>query len=139
MKIITPSLLKYAAVITVLTILLRVFLTMGVEKDSLALIYTASVVYAVCMFVSGYFFGRRDVNDLPIADAGFRFHFTTYLVFNIVNEGWFMLGFNSPMESVRVAHVWVILWGAIVATHFFIYLFSRRKTIDSMDKASLFE
>lgn len=139
MKLITSTLVKYAGVITVLTVLLRLFLTIGIEKHSGVILYTTAVLYAVSMFCAGYFFGRKDSSSLPIYDVGFRFHATTYLVFNIISELWFILGFNSSYERIQSVHTMAIIWGVIVLTHFIIYLMTRRRTIDNLSKTDLFE
>ena len=82
MKTITQYLLRFALTATVLTIIFRYFLSYGIENQSGILITISAVTYGLLMFASGWYFGRKDGEYLPIYDVGFRFHLTTYLIHN---------------------------------------------------------
>lgn len=41
--------------------------------------------YGLSMAISGWYFGRKDAEYLPIYDIGFRFHLTPYLVHNMIS------------------------------------------------------
>ena len=139
MKTITPFLLKFALTATVLAIIFRYFLSYGIDNKTIIIIVLSSVIYGVSMFVSGWYFGKKDGDYLPIYDVGFRFHFTTYLIHNLVSELWFVFGFNSNYERIGVIHFTAIIWGIILLLHFLLFLKARKNSINNLDKAELFE
>ena len=136
MKTITPFLLKFALV---LAIIFRYLLSYGIDHKTYIVITLAVVLYGIGMFVSGWYFGIKDGEYLPIHDVGFRFHFTTYLIHNLISELWFVFGFNSSYERVRIIHITAIIWGFFLLCHFLFFLRARKNSIDNLDKTSLFE
>ena len=83
MKTITSFLLRFALTAIILTIIFRYFLSYGIENKSLIIIALSAILYGAAMFISGWYFGKKDGEYLPIYDVGFRFHFTTYLIYNL--------------------------------------------------------
>lgn len=132
---ITPSLLKFSLAAAVLAIIVRYFLS----SHSIAVVVGAGVLYFMAMFAVGWYFGEKDVNYLPICDVGFRFHFTTYVVHNLISELWFALNFNSAHEKIWAVHWTAIIWGAFLLTHFLLFLWARKKSFNGLDKKELFE
>ena len=135
-KFITPSLLKFAVAATALTIIFRFFLSYGIDNQSKIIIVLSSVFYFTGMFVSGFYFGKKDGNFLPIYDVGFRFHFTTYLVFISISELWFFLKLGEIEYTI---HRTALIWGVFLLLHFFLFLIMRKKSFKGLDKAELFE
>ncbi|MFV0484477.1 MAG: hypothetical protein ACK5MG_10360 [Bacteroidales bacterium] len=136
---ITKYLLGFALCCLILATVFRHFLSYGIENESLNIIVSATVLYTIAMFVNGWNFGRKDRMHLPIYDVGFRFHFTTYVVHNVVSELWFALGLNSHYENIWQVHYVVIGWGLFVLIHFFFYISAKQKSVDGLDKDDLFE
>ena len=139
MKTITTYLLKFALTATVLTIIFRYFLSQGVDTGSTTTVVLSAILYFIGMFISGWYFGKKDGNYLPIYDVGFRFHSTTYLIYNLISEAWFILGFNSHYEKIVTIHWTVIIWGCFIFIHFIFFLWTRKRTINNLDKRDLFE
>ncbi|HPW66603.1 MAG TPA: hypothetical protein PLY32_02900 [Salinivirgaceae bacterium] len=139
MKIITPNLLKFAGTSFVLTAIFRFCLSYGLENKILLLSVTSAVLYGITMFSAGWFFGKRDWMYLPIYDVGFRFHLATYLTHNAVSELWFILGFNSRYEIIDPIHITAVIWGILLFIHFLFFLWTRKNTINHLDKDDLFE
>lgn len=139
MKPITHSLIKFAITAVLSAILFRYFLTYGIEIKSGFVIGISASVYAILMFLSGWSFGKEDREYLPVYDVGFRFHFTTYLIHNVVSELWFVLGFNSKYEHIAVIHTTAIVWGIFLLVHFVVFLWTRKNTINNLDKEDLFD
>lgn len=139
MKTISPFLLRFALTVTVLTITFRYFLSHGVKDKSLIITLVAAILYGVIMFISGWFFGRRDVEYFPIYDVGFRFHLAAFLIYNIVSLSWFVLGFNAHDENINIIYATALIWGAILITHFFFFLCTRKNSINNLYKKDLFE
>lgn len=139
MKTISPNLLKFAMATTILTIIFRYFLSFGIESKSVIIIISSAIFYFIIMFISGWYFGKRDIEFLPIYDIGFRFHLTTYLIHNLISELWFVFGLNSHYESIVFVHLIAIIWGVLLLTHFILFLLTRKNTINNLDKTDLFE
>jgi len=139
LKFITPYLLWFALAIAVLTVIFRYFLSYGIEHDSGAIITASATIYGFLMFGLGWYFGHKDEKYLPIYDIGFRFHLTTYLVYNAITLLWVGLGFCSKQEDTNIAIHVLIYWGILLLIHFIFFLWSRKKTIKNLDKDDLFE
>lgn len=139
MKLITPSLLKFTGVAIVLTILFRHFLSASIAVHSTGHIIVVAVVYGLCMFLSGYYFGGKEARRLPLYDVGFRFHLATYIVVIGVSELWFALGLGAPGETATATNYTALIWGALLVLHFILFLVAHRRTIGYINKDELFE
>ena len=139
MKTITPYLLRFALTTTLLTIVFRFFLSYGIENQSGIIITTSAVTYGLLMFATGWYFGRKDGEYLPIYDVGFRFHLTTYLIHNGISVLWLGLGFGSKYENLSVSIMVAIYWGIFLLLHFIFYIWARKNSIENLDKEDLFE
>ena len=136
---ITHALLKFALVAAVLTIAFRFSLSYGIANQIKVVIYLSSLVYFSVMFISGWYFGKKDKEYLPVSDLGFRFHLTTFVVFNLVTEIFYRMDLQSKVELLRDSHRTIIYWLPFLIIHFIFYLFAKRKTIKGIDKDNLFE
>ena len=139
MKKITPYLLSFIVVATLLAIVFRCALTYALNHEIIFMVHLSCVLYFIFMFANGWYFGRKDNLYLPIYSAGFRFHFTTYFIFVLVSELWFVFGFNSHYENVNTVHITAIIWGFLVLVHFIVYLILRKKSFKGLDKEELFD
>ena len=139
MKTITPYLLRFALTATILTIVFRYFLSYGIENQSGIIITISATIYGLLMFASGWYFGRKDGEYLPIYDVGFRFHLTTYLIHNGISLLWIGLGFGSKNENLNVSIMVAIYWGIFLLIHFAFFLWSRKNSINNLDKEDIFE
>ena len=139
MKFFTNYLLKFTFIAIILTFVFRFFLTYGVTHQNVFLIIISSVIYGLCMFLNGSYFGKKERKHLPIFDVGFRFHLMIYLVHNICSELWFYLNFTSKFEQIGVVHLTAFYWGVFLAIHFCIYLYLKKKTIRGLRKEEIFE
>jgi hypothetical protein len=139
MKFVTPYLLRFTLAAAVLTIVFRYFLSYGIEVDSGTIIIVSASLYGFLMFGSGWFFGHKESDYLPIYDIGFRFHLTTYVVHNAITLLWLGLGFGSQYEDMKFSVMVAIYWGILLFIHFIFFLWSRKKSIKNLDKKDLFE
>lgn len=139
MKLLTPHLLKFAAFAAVLTLVFRYFLSIGIDKHSTIVIVITSVVYGIFMFVSGFYFGRKDAEYLPIFDIGFRSHAATYIVHIGVSLLWVGLGFASEYEKLSSTLSVALFWGVVLLVHFVFFLFTRKSAIKNLNKNDIFE
>lgn len=139
MKTITPYLMKFAATAILFTLFFRYFLSYGIEKQNSIIILTAAVVYGAAMFASGWYFGKKEGDYLPIYDVGFRFHFVTFIIHNGISELWLLLGFASTYERIETVHYTLLFWLPFLIIHFIFYIRMRKKTIKGLHKEDLFE
>ncbi|NLV38125.1 MAG: hypothetical protein GXY66_02815 [Bacteroidales bacterium] len=111
----------------------------GIEVDSGAIIIVSASLYGFLMFGSGWYFGHKESDYLPIYDIGFRFHLTTYVVHNAITLLWLGLGFGSQYEDMKFSVMVAIYWGILLFIHFIFFLWSRKNSIKNLDKKDLFE
>ena len=138
-NLITPNLLKFTLTTILLTILFRLALSSFItSKMTFALIFS-SIVYGILMWVNGNYFGRKEYEYLPIYDVGFRFHLSTFLAHNIVSILWFVFGFQSKFESIRIIYMTAGIWSIFLLIHLIYYVSVRRSTINDLDREDLFE
>lgn len=121
------------------TVTFRYSLSSVLESHALAMVWIIAVVYFLFNFFIGWVFGKRDYDTLPLYDIGFRFHFATYLLFNSVSVLWFLLGFQSHTENIRISYITAIIWGVFLAIHFVFYMITRKNAILGMKKSEIFE
>lgn len=129
----------FAVAAMILTIIFRYSLTYGIEHRSSIIVILSASIYAVALFLSGWFFGKKDRAFLPVYDVGFRFHLIVYLIHNILSELWFVFGFNAKSENVITIHTTAIIWGLFLAGHFIFFLWTRKNAINNLDREDLFD
>jgi len=136
---ITENLVYFAVSALLLGILFRFGKSYAIENQDFTLIVFLAVAYFVAMFVTGWYFGKKDHENLPIYDIGFRFHLFTYVIFFVIAFLWFLLNFNAQQENIIAINMTALFWGIFILIHFAFYLWTRRKTINGLDKKELFE
>ena len=115
--LITPNLIKFTLATLVLTVMFRIGLSTSITNQILVAIIMSAVVYAILMWLNGYYFGKKEHEYLPIYDIGFRFHLATFFGHNIISIFWFLF----------------------LITHLILYLFARKTSIKNLNKDDLFE
>lgn len=139
MKLITKDLLKFAAVASVLTLIFRYFLSLGIDVHSLGIILITCIFYSMGMFLAGMYWGKKDHQYLPIFDLGFRFHCCTFIIHQVISYAWLSLGFASAKENDTVFFSVLYIWGAVLLMHACIYFWTRQKAYKNLNKRDLFE
>ena len=138
-SLITLNLLKFTVVTVLLTLIFRIGLSASIENKMIISIVICAILYAVFMLLNGSYYGRRDYDDLPIYDIGFRFHFSTFLAHNLISILWFLFSFQSKYENIRVIYITAGVWLVFIVIHLFYYLSSKKSSIKNLDKENLFE
>jgi hypothetical protein len=139
MKSITKNLLIFAAGLIILTILFRFGLSEMLKSKNFAIVMVISSLYGLLVFIIGWIFGKKDYETLPLYDIGFRFHFATYLVCNLIAEAWFYFGLQSQYENVKTIHLTAILWGIGLIIHFIFFVITRKHAINGIKKTEIFD
>ena len=139
MKTVTLFLLKFSVIAIAFTIIFRYLLSYSIDSDTKAVMVSTAIIYALSMFFLGWYWGSKAVHYLPVHDIGFRFHLATFLVHNGVSELWFALNFNSKYERVETIHMIAVYWSILLLFHFIFFWYSRKNSIDNLNKRDLFE
>jgi len=139
MKALTKNLMYFAIFFFIGAVVFRYSLSHFLENRSYDLVWIIAVIYFFFNFFIGWFFGKRDYESLPLYDVGFRFHFVTYLLFNIISVIWFSLGFHSQFERIGYVYALALFWGTGLLIHFIIYLIARKNSISGLNKEEIFE
>jgi hypothetical protein len=109
------------------------------QNSLFSFIWILTVLYGVLVFIIGWIFGKRDKLYLPLYDIGFRFHLATYIICNLIAEGWYLIGLQSDFEKIRIIHLTVLFWGIALFIHFVIYIITRKNVIKGIKKSEIFE
>ena len=134
--LITPNLLKFTLATVILTILFRLGLSTSITHKMIVFAFLCSVIYGILMWFNGRYFGIKEYEYLPIYDVGFRFHFSTFLVHNVISVLWFVFGFQSKYENVGIVYIVALIWSVLLIIYF---LSIRKSTVRNLDKDDLFE
>lgn len=139
MKIISKNLLLFALLLFVYTILFRYGLGELLEAERYGWVWILATIYGAFIFVTAWTTGSRDGKENFLFDAGFRWNFTTFLVWGVASEAWFLLGLHSSGESIRTVHITLLIWAAFLVLHLILFLVLRRRTIGGIHKSDIFE
>lgn len=139
MKIITRNLLIFAALLFTYTILFRFGLSSLLTAEKWIWVIVISVLYGGIIFITAWMTGKRDGKENFLFDAGFRWNITTFIIWGIASEAWFLLGYHSSSESIGVVHITLLIWSGFLVLHFILFLILRRRTIKGVHKTDIFE
>ena len=139
MKIISKQLSLFAILFAGYTIAFRYLLSNSLQNEQYKIVWLWAVLYFMAIFITAWNLGKADGMNKIFFDAGLRFHVTDYLIFGIVSELWFILGFNSDKESINTVHYTMIFWGFGVILHFVIFLMLRKNTIRGIQRSDIFD
>ncbi len=137
--LITPNLIKFTCTAVILTIIFRFALSTSITNETVIFVILSSMIYGILMWFNGRYFGRKEYENIPIYDVGFRFHLSTFIAHNLVSVLWFVLGYESHYESIKIVYLIATIWLLILIIHFFYFLSSRKESIKGLDKEDLFE
>jgi hypothetical protein len=137
--LITQNLLKFTLSALLFAVIFRFSLSTSIANKMVVGVLLTALFYALLMWFSGYYFGKKDYEQLPIYDIGFRFHLVTYLTHNIVSVVWFKIGFESRYENMSIIYTTALIWSVFLIMHFLYYLSARKSSIKNLKKNELFE
>jgi len=140
MKIISRNLLLFAALLLVYTLLFRFGLGQLLTAEKWFWVIIIAILYGGIIFITAWTTGKRDGMENFLFDAGFRWNFTTFLVWGAASEAWFLLDLHSAYESIRMVHITLLIWSGFLLLHFLLFLIlRRRRTIKGVHKTDIFE
>ena len=139
MKIITRNLVLFASLLFAYSVLFRFGLSSLLTAEKFGWVAIISVLYGGIIFITAWLTGRRDGRENFLFDAGFRWNITTFLVWGVASEAWFLLGLHSAYETIRVVHITLLIWSFFLVLHFILFLFLRKRTIKGVHKTDIFE
>ena len=139
MKFITKNLIAYAILLLIYSVIFRYTLSSLLEAEKFIPAMISGVVYGVLIFITAWILGKAHTIRKFVFDAGLGFNVTTYIVWGLVSELWFILGYNSKYENIRSVHYTLIIWGVFLIIHFLIYWRLRSRTIKGVLKSEIFD
>lgn len=139
MKIVSRNLLIFATLLLIYTVLFRFGLSTLLTAEKFVWVIIISVIYSAMIFFTAWTTGKRDGMNNFLFDAGFRWNLTTFIVWGIASEAWFLLGFNSDYEPIRIVHITLLIWSGFLILHLILFLILRRRTIKGVHKSDIFE
>ena len=139
MKLITANLLLFALLLFVYTVAFRFGLGELLTAEKWTWVIIISILYSALCCISGWLTGRRDGKENFYFDAGFRWNLTTWIVWGITSEAWFLLGLQSAHESIRIVHITLLIWSGFLILHLILFLILQRRTIKGVHKSDIFE
>lgn len=139
MKIVSRNLLLFALLLFIYSVLFRFGLSSLLTAERWVWVILISVAYGAAIFFTAWTTGKRDGMNNFLFDAGFRWNLTTFVVWGAVSEAWFLLGFNSAYEPIRIVHITLLIWSGFLLLHFILFLILRRRTIKGVHKTNIFE
>lgn len=137
MKALTIRLGQFTFCALILTVLFRYILSLCIEANSVIGTTICSIVYGGLMFLSGWYFGKKDAIENEVHDIGFRFHLVTYIL--CIGVGYVTYYLDWETESLSVMTITAISWGIGLAIHFILYLIEQRNTIKGYAKDEIFQ
>lgn len=136
---ITKTLIQFILIIILLGIVFRISLSSILSDELWNYVYIPPLLYFILMFITGWYFGKKEYEYLPINDIGFRFHLSTYITFFLVSYSMFYLGLMSKHEPKIILDYTLLLWSIALLIHLFFYLRARKNSIKGLDKEEIFE
>ena len=139
MKIISRNLMLYALLLFLYSVLFRYGLSNLLTAEKYIWVMVISFLYGAFIFATAWRTGWKDGRVNFLFDAGLRWNLTTFIVWGIASEAWFLLGLHSATESIRVVHITLLIWSGFLLLHLILFLILRRKTIKGVHKTDIFE
>ena len=137
MKVLTLRLGQFTLVALCLTVVFRYALNLCIGMNSVIGSLLCSVVYFGQMFLTGWYFGSKDVAENEIHDIGFRYHFVTYILCIGLGYATYYIGWHC--ESLKSLTITAISWGIGLFIHFIFFLFEQKKTIKGYARDEIFQ
>jgi hypothetical protein len=121
------------------TIAFRILLSQSLDQGHFNLVWWIAAIYAVITFATGFLTGYASRKELQFFDIGFRSNLYSFVTWSFISELWFRVGSPSRHESISILHITILIWGLILAVHFIIFLFLRRKSIRGLNRDQIFD
>ena len=139
MKFITKNLIIYAALLFIYSVVFRYALSSILNAGKFNLAWIVGIVYGLFIFVTAWNLGKAHSLKKFVFDAGLGFNLTTFIIWGLVSELWFLLDFSSKYETIKAVHYTLIFWGALLIIHFIVYWRLRSRTIKGVLKSEIFD
>ena len=139
MKIITKFLIWWAVSVSILTIIFRTSMSYVITNELYNLAWPIAIIFAVSLFILGWFLGKRHSINIFTYGSGLHFHITDYICFGIISELWIYFGLSANSEE-QITHNLLIFWGIGLLAHILIFIIKRKfNTIKGVDKLEIFD
>jgi heme/copper-type cytochrome/quinol oxidase subunit 4 len=89
------------------------------------------------MFLAGWHFGEKEMEDTRIHDIGLRYHLVTFLLCVSVGYAAYYVGWET--ETLQSMTIGVLCWGIGLFVHLVFFLLEYNKTIKGYAKSDIFD
>ncbi len=137
MKVLTFRLGQFAISALLLTVLFRYALSVCIGMGSWTGSVLCSVVYFCLMFLAGWHFGEKEIEDIRIHDIGLRYHLVTFLLCVSVGYAAYYVGWET--ETLKSMTIGALCWGIGLFVHLVFFLLEYNKTIKGYAKSDIFD
>jgi len=138
-KMLTKDFYKYILTISIITIVFRISLSSLLIIETWNFIFIPPLGYFLLMFLSGWYFGKKDYEYLPFNDIGFRYNLSTFLVFFTISYSMFFLGQMSKYEPRIIIDYTFLIWGIVLTLHLIFYNKVKSNNIKGLPKEDIFD
>ena len=135
MKMLTVHQLRFTTLTAVLTIVFLVARHYSLSEGSGTAVWWSAGMFFIMMLANGWYFGKKDGADLPLAVSALRFHLLTFIVYNVITviaEGYLLSGIATATKKM------ILWWGAGLLLHALLFSSTRNKRIDGIKRSDIF-
>lgn len=139
MKIFNGFVALHAVLFCVYTVTFRYYLSRSLIAGNYHLPWIFAALYGILVFTTAWNLGSKKSKRILVMDAGLPFHASTYFVWGLVSEIWFLLGYSAPQESIGTVHLTLLVWSVFLAAHTIFFFILRKNTVKGISKSEIFE
>ncbi len=116
----------------------RVALAYCIQSESAWLIILSAVLFFISMFIAGWYFGKRDSEELPLRITSFVFHLSTYIIYHGISWVWYISFAPSGFHYNQYFPVFMLTWGVGLLIHYMCYKKQNKDLIKGIHKDDIF-
>lgn len=106
-----------------------------ITNSKYSMVWVCAILYAVFMFISGLFIGRKDIYE---GYVGLNYHLSTYVVCNVVPHVLIGAGLVTTYTHQQIFSM-ALFWGLFTIPHIIVFIVMRNRSIRGIDKKELFD
>ena len=139
MKIFSKNLTLFCISTFLVMVLFRILMSYFLSIHAVIAAWGTSISWGLSMFFVGWYFGKKECDELPFYQSGYRFHIATYVIFGLVSFSWFSVGMKAPQENMYQLNITMLLWGVCLLVHSIIFFINKSGAIKGLNKSEIFD
>lgn len=117
----------------------RISMSYFLSNYHYTLVYGVAALWFMAMYIAGWYFGKKEFEELPLYAAGLKYHLATYSIFMEISYIWFIYGEKSKYENLYQVNMTLGIWGFFLLLHIILYFYNKPKSIKGLEKGEIFE